>query len=330
MPGSVLDELLAKIKKQSPQDGGSFVELDPTPDELLAIQETKPTKCHVPQLDPFFKWKKHFSYLFTGTPNTGKTTMTTYLATLRAHMEPGYRAIIWTPEMEDATLDSGSVRYNVKDTINQIVWTKTGKNPFHSNIFTIDEIKAEYEWVNKHFTFFHAHNRTPEGLAKAFKNLWEKHGGDTFIIDAWKSVNQEITGRSDTWLENMLLLLKELSLETGTNLVYVVHPRSLKDYSDPNEEGEYRPITAFDLNGGAAWNNSMDIIVSLRRRKAVNQMEWYALKIRKQHLMGIPGEPYCDITFDRQRNRYLFGGIDPFSMQESNADLFKAKDDLPF
>ena len=104
-----------------------------------------------------------------------------------------------------------------------------------------------------------------------------------------------------------------------------MHPRSLKDYHDPKEEGEYRVITAFDLNGGAAWNNSMDVIVSLRRKKITNNMEWYPLKIRKQHLMGVPGEPYCDITFDRDKNRYLFGGVDPFDVVHENKS-----DELPF
>jgi hypothetical protein len=306
-----LDNLLAEIRRQSPTGSGGFVELDHTADELFAIPEVLPMSCHVPQIGHFFKWKRAFSYLFTGTPGTGKTTMLNYMLCLMAFRE-NTRAIIWTQEMEDAHLADGKVKYNVKDVVNLLAWTAFGKHPGQMDKA---EARNAYGWVMDHFAFFHAHDRTPAGIADAFKSLYDKRKADFLIIDPWKSVNQEITGRSDTWLENVLMSFKELSLETNTVFGYVVHPKSLKDYREA--DGQYRIITPFDLNGGAAWSNSMDMITSLRRISADygDVMEWHQQKIRKQHIMGVP-EIFYNITLDKRTNRYLFNGSDPFNLTD--------------
>ena len=88
---------------------------------------------------------------------------------------------------------------------------------------------------------------------------------------------------------------------------FIVHPKSLRDYKDAN--GDFRVITPFDLNGGAAWFNSMDVIVSLR--KLENNTEWHTWKVRKQHLAGNTGS-YFDISFNMDKYRFLFGFNDPF------------------
>ena len=306
-----LDNLLAEIRRQSPTGSGGFVELDHTADELFAIPDTIPESCHVPQIAHFFKWKRNFSYCITGTPNTGKSTMLNYLLCLKAHRDNS-RAIIWTQEMEDAHLENGKVKYNVKDVVNLLAWTAFGKHPGQ-----MDKIEARkaYGWVMDHFAFFHAHDRTPGGIADAFKSLYDKRKADFLIVDPWKSVNQEISGRGDTWLENVLFSFKELSLETNTVFCYVVHPKSMKDYRD--SDGQFRIITPYDLNGGAAWWNSMDMITSLRRLNngMGDIMEWYQQKNKKQHIMGTT-DSFLNITLDKRTNRYLFNGSDPFNLTD--------------
>ena len=78
--------------------------------------------------------------------------------------------------------------------------------------------------------------------------------------------------------------------------------------------GNFRVITPFDLNGGAAWFNSMDVIISMRRLD--DRTEWYSQKIRKQHLIGLRGE-YESITFDMNTYRFYFGNNDPFAQKET-------------
>jgi hypothetical protein len=151
-------------------------------------------------------------------------------------------------------------------------------------------------------------NRTPSGLINAFTHLHEQFGIDGYLIDPWKSVKQIMDIRSDLWMEDTLMNFKEFSMETESILSFVVHPKSLRDYKDEN--GNYRVITPFDLNGGAAWFNSMDVIISLR--KLQDNTEWYTWKVRKQHLAGKTGE-YVDLTFDMNTYRFYFGNNDPFN-----------------
>ena len=101
--------------------------------------------------------------------------------------------------------------------------------------------------------------------------------------------------------------IKTFSLEADAIINFIVHPKSLKDYKDA--DGNFRIITPFDLNGGAAWHNSMDVIVSLRRLEV--RTEWHTLKIRKEHLMGVRGT-YESITFNKNEYRFSFGLSDPF------------------
>ena len=139
--------------------------------------------------------------------------------------------------------------------------------------------------------------------------MYEKYGIDGFLADPWKSVKQIMNTRSDIWLEDVLMSLKEFSLETNSIMNIVAHPKSLKDYID--DTGNYRVITPFDLNGGQAWFNSMDVIVSIRRLKESTSTEWYSYKIRKQHLVGTPGD-YKNINFDTSKYRFIFNNNDPF------------------
>jgi hypothetical protein len=192
------------------------------------------------------------------------------------------------------------------------VWSLLGKTPYGhyakkygSSLATESEIKAAYNWAIEHFKIIHINDRTPAGIIEAFTEMYEKHQIDGFMADPWKSVKQNITSRSDIWLEDTLMEFKKFSMETNSIMNFVVHPKSMRDYRD--EDGNFRIITPFDLNGGAAWNNSMDVIISLRRTN--EGTEWHSQKIRKQHLVGKPGM-YEDMTFDMNSYRFGFGGMD--------------------
>ena len=102
---------------------------------------------------------------------------------------------------------------------------------------------------------------------------------------------------------------KEFSLETNSIMNFIVHPKALRDYRD--NDGKFRVITPFDLNGGAAWHNSMDVIISLRRLEMIT--EWHTWKVRKQHIAGNTGN-FLDIEFNMHKYRYIFSGQDPINI----------------
>lgn len=312
-----LDNIIKEVQSELPDKQKREVEyelMNGDPDYLETVPEGVAYDAHVMQISEHMKWKKAFSYLWTGTPNAGKSTFVLYMALLMSFYDE-WKWCVWTPEMEDAYKKGKSVKHHIKDLIDLLAWTITGKCPFEwkakkLNLPFLDgkERRDAYQFINEHFKFIHAYNRTPGGLINAFGDIYDKHDVDGFILDPWKSVKQIITSRSDVWLEDVLMSFKEFSLLTNTVMNFVVHPKTLKDYK--GEDGQYRVITPFDLNGGAAWNNSMDVIISIRRILSEDfdegRMELYFSKIRKQHLLGYTGR-YEDVFFRAKSDyRYVF------------------------
>ena len=299
-----------------PSNEKQIIDLGKPFDVVKDLKDTHGKYCCIDQISDIFSWKKGFSYLFTGSPNTGKTTMVLYLYLLMS-LRHGYKWCIWSPEMEDSYLKKGSIEYHAKDLIYTLIWTLEGRTPYQfysqkHNTMVLDEAetKAAYNFVIEHFKFIHIGDRTPAGIMEAFKETHDKHNIDGFLIDPWKSIKQNMDKRADLWLEDALMEFKTFSLETDSIMNYIVHPKSLRDYKD--ESGNFRVITPFDLNGGAAWFNSMDVIISMRRLD--DRTEWYSQKIRKQHLIGLRGE-YESITFDMNTYRFYFGNNDPFAQK---------------
>lgn len=312
MESSKFNQLRQSLQIGVPYDQPEkkFDILDNSYDRMLSIQDRPGKYCNIPEIADIFSWKKGFSYLFTGSPNAGKTTFVLFLYLLMS-IKNGWRFCVWSPEMEDHEKKIGFIQ---KDLIYTLVWTLTGITPYEhfakkhgTDLLKADQLKEISGWVNSHFFFIHAHTRTPDAIIEAFNAVKEKHNVDGFLLDPWKSVKQEMTMRSDLWMEDTLMTFKEFSQETETALTYIVHPKALHDYTD--DDGNYRVITPFDLNGGAAWFNSMDVIASIRR--LTSNSELYIQKIRKQHLVGQLGD-FKNITFSTEKYRFLFNGNDPF------------------
>lgn len=318
---SIIDSL--KIKLPNPTKNNDSFEIGRDYDYVKDIIDVPGKYCGIDQLSQIFSWRKGMSYLFSGTPNTGKSTMVLYLFLLMS-VRFGYKWCVWSPEMEDAELRKGVVIYHAKDIIFTLMWTLLGKTPYQHyankhrvELMTEEEKSSSYAFITDHFKFVHIDNRTPGGIMDSFKKIYDTEKVDGFLIDPWKSVKQIMNARADIWMEDTLMDFKTFSLETDSIMNYIVHPKAMKDYRDAN--GEFRVITPHDLNGGAAWYNSMDAIVTLRRLK--DHSEWYTYKLRKQHLLGITGS-YHEITFDMDQYRFYFGSDDPFKGNGITDDSF--------
>ena len=318
---SKFDEILNNLKFNFPasQNTKENKNLNLDYNRIKNISPSPGKYCGIEQISDIFSWKKGFSYLWTGSPNTGKTTMVLYLMLLMSKRF-GYKWCVWSPEMIDVHQENKKIIYHAKDLIYLMIWTLSGKTPYeyyakkhNTELLGAEEIESYYNWVIDHFVFINVNDRTPSGIIEAFIEFDLKYDFDGFLLDPWKSVKQDITTRADIWLEDVLMEFKKFSYETNSIMNFVVHPKALKDYKDA--DGNFRVITPFDLNGGAAWSNSMDVIVSLRRLE--DRTEWYSHKIRKQHLIGQRGS-YESINFNMDNYRFTFGSnqydsIDPFN-----------------
>ena len=313
---SRVDDILNNMKfsVNVPEVSKDIIDLNLSFDSVKNIESKPGVYCGISELSNIFSWKKGFSYLFTGSPNTGKTTMILFLYLIMSILY-GWKWCIWSPEMIDTYVKNKKVTYHAKDLIYLMIWTLAGKTPYKyyaekhdplNGYLSDAEIGDLYGWITDHFQFIETNDRTPAGLIEAFLYYDQLKDFDGFLIDPWKSVKQDINMRSDIWLEDILMEFKKFSYETNSLQTFIVHPKALKEYKD--SDGNFRVITPFDLNGGAAWSNSMDVIVSLRRLES--NTEWYTYKARKQHLIGKTGS-FENITFSIDKYRFYFNGNDP-------------------
>jgi hypothetical protein len=331
-----IDNIIKNLRYNLPgpetiSDKKDIQEIGKKYDDVKHLKDSPGKYCGIHEISNIFSWKKGMSYLFTGSPNTGKTTMVLYIYLIMS-LKYGYKWCIWSPEMEDSYLNEGAIEYHAKDLIFTLIWSIAGKTPYEFyaknhgiELLTEDDKSSLYGWVCDHFKFLHLSDRTPAGIMEGFAYINDKHKVDGYLIDPWKSVKQNMDKRADLWLEDALMDFKTFSLETNSIMNYIVHPKSLKDYKDP--DGNFRVITPFDLNGGAAWFNSMDVIISLRRLD--DHTEWHSHKIRKQHLIGIRGM-YDLVTFDPNTYRFYFGGSDPIERAHLNSNTETKEDKAPF
>lgn len=316
---SRIQEIIRDAKSVLPENDyeNDYIELKNTPEELYGFPDPNSHHCGIRPIEHMFSWKTGFQYLLTGSPNAGKTTYYLYKMFIMSFWH-NWKWCIWSSEMYDAYADkkSGIIIRHAKDLINLLIWTLYGVTPFESYskkhdvpMLSKSKIIEGYQWVQDHFKFVHMKNRAPGSIISAFGDMQTKYGINGFLLDPWKSVKQAMNGmRSDIWLEDVLYMFGDFALETDTIMNYVVHPKSLRDYK--NEEGEYRIITPWDLNGGAAWHNTMDVIGSLRKLLNENRTEFYTSKVRKQHIVGST-DAFTNVTFDMNKYRFYFDGYCP-------------------
>lgn len=239
-------------------------------------------------------------------------------------LHDGWKWVVWSPEMRSAQFVNGKVIINANDIINLLVWMMSGVTPYKhvaekygTPRLSIDEYFQLVEVVKSHFIFLDPENKTPKALNELLFSLYEKDGFDGVLIDPWKNVRQDIDKRSDIWLEEVFADTKDFAVKTNTSWNWIAHPKANVEKYRKGANGmtEIMPVTQEKLNGGAAWDNSMDGIYSIFRYNLhlnINSREvmFKNIKQRKQELVGERGD-VDNIVFDAAKRRYIFSGTDP-------------------
>lgn len=268
--------------------------------------------CCVDWLSHVFSWKRGFQNVFTGYPNDGKTQFTLWLMTQKA-LCSGWKWVIWSPEMKSGSFVNGDVIVNYNDFYNEIAWVIDGRTP-HKHIaqkYNVPQIpKSEYieliKLIGQHFITIDPKNKKPEDIYDLLIHTHEMEGFDGILIDPFKNVEQDIRVRDDIYMEQLFARFKDLSVRTNSVMNWIGHPKANIQRID--KEGNLKPCDQFMLNGGAAWNNSMDGVYSVFRPKMLediksNEVNFLNLKQRKQELTTERGV-VTDIFFDAKTRQY--------------------------
>lgn len=312
-------------KKPDPRED-SIVLID-MPSQLQEFKNGKPIgeNARIPVISENFSWKRSFVNCWTGWPNDGKSTFFQFMTLVKSCVDDPWKWCIWPPEMLNAVKgNSGKMIVSASDIVDEIVFMKTGKNPYKHfekqyGVKQMGEVAymEALEWVQDHYVFVNPKEKKFKDLIDNFRYVYEYYGVSGFLVDPFKNMDhggdEGGNGRFDLYLDKVFSETKEFALETDTSFNYIAHPRNDKDPKNP--DGSYKLCSQFMLAGGASWNNNMDGIFSIYRPfKHKNptdpRVTFFNLKQRKQQLVGRAGM-YDKIEFDFLTNRYYFDGHCP-------------------
>lgn len=295
--------------------------------------------CNIPYLDQVFSWKRGFQNCFTGYPNDGKTTMVLFLMTVKS-LTSKWKWVVWSPEMKSGSFVNGAVHVHYNDLINEIIWMADGRTPYRHIVekFRCDRIPVKdylelIHWVREHFITLDPKEKKPEDIYTTLYNIYQDQGFDGILIDPFKNVEQDIRIRDDIYLEQLFARFKDLGVRCNAVMNWIGHPKANVQRI---REGTLMPCDQYMLNGGAAWDNSMDGIYSVFRFDLLNDIRskhvnFLNLKQRKQELTTERGA-CTGIEFDPKNRRYIFQGYDPILRKhiESDYSLPYKDDETPF
>jgi len=278
--------------------------------------------CCVDAMKENFAWKRGFQNCWTGYPNDGKTQFTLMMMTVKA-LRDGWKFVVWSPEMKSATFIENEIAVHYNDLINDIIWMASGVTPYQHiakkyvcDLLPMSDYLEWVKWVQEHFIFLDPKNKKPDDIYQLLTNTFEDQGYDVVLIDPFKNIEQDIRLRDDIYLEQLFAKFKDFAVRTNTVMNWIAHPKAnINRIRKVNGEDLLMPCDQYMLNGGAAWNNSMDGIYSIFRPDLLTEIRspnvnFINLKQRKQELVAHRGKVE-NIEFNFKNRRYIFNGNDP-------------------
>jgi hypothetical protein len=271
--------------------------------------------CRVSGLTSVFSWKRGFQNCFTAYPNDGKTMLALYLMTQKS-LHDGWKWVFWSPEMKSASFINDRIFVHYNDLINEIVWIVSGQTPykhFADKYFIPQVNEAEYiriiKWAKEHFIPLDPKDKTADGIYTSLLKYFEKSGFDGILVDPFKNIQYDGKVRDDIHMEQIFAKFKDLAIQTNSVMNWIAHPKA---GGERMKDGVLQPVTPWMLNGGAAWDNSMDGIYSVFRPDIKTdprspRVNFINMKQRKQELTTERG--ISDGMFDIKTRRYTFIGL---------------------
>lgn len=287
----------------------------------------KGSTTHFPGIDPHFTWYAGDMTGVTGIPMSGKGQCTRQLMIAKSKID-NWKWAVYAPE-----------DFPAEDFWDDVIHAYIGKDTDPGdNQMSIEEYHRGMDFAKEYFYLIHP-EEDENGETKLPDNRWIneqirflrlRYGVNAYIKDPWNKIYHNMKGgeREDQYLA------KELSTEKFfaklfDAAVYIAHPKGMKKGSD----GKIERPTAYDISGGAMWNNMFDNILVFDRPNIHENpndkvTEFRSLKIKKQKRVGKPG--YFNLWFDEKKKRYYQMGSDYSPFEDPKlGNSFIVEDDQP-
>mgnify|MGYP003644784143 CR=1 FL=1 len=264
---------------------------------------------YVDSIDKSWTWREGDVYVWTGYQNEGKSLMLNQMCAVRAYWESA-KVAVFSPE-----------NFPINDFYNDIIEMYIGKScdPFYQNNYMSEgEFNEGMDFVEKNFFLIYPENDfTLETIFKKVMYLVKRHGIRTFIIDPYNTIEHKMNRgeREDLYISRFMATLKRFAIEMDISIHLVAHQLTAKK-NDADGGRYFKPMLNNIKGGGTFADKADNVLFVWRPNRAIDfkdiDVVFGSQKIKKQKLVGIP-QDISDIEFDIRMNRYLFGGVTPFT-----------------
>jgi twinkle protein len=163
------------------------------------------------------------------------------------------------------------------------------------------ELAAADAWIDKQHLFLvpdEDDDVTLEWFLEKAEVAVVRHGCQVIVVDPWNEMDH-MWERHETeaqYVNRALKTLKRFARKFQVHLIVVAHPTKIQKGAD----GKYPMPGAYDINGGAVWNNKADLLVVVHREDEQNTRVKTA-KSRYHDIIGEPGSVIMHFGKDDRR-----------------------------
>lgn len=306
-------------------------------EERISSGIHKGETTHFPILDEHFRWTRREVTVINGYGNHGKSTMAYQLMLMKSIFK-GFKWAIFNPENSPADM--------FYQDIAEMHCGKRFDKSFSGHA-TDEERKASMKFIDEHFFYIYPKDAmpTPEYMLSKFMETIIKHNVDGVCIDPFNQLVHDRGAREDHYLEMFFNNVKRFTQNNNIFFLIITHPKTPIRNKSANI---YDEPTAYEISGGAMWNNKPDNMLCYNRPNYFTNPKdaWCTFssqRIRKQKLNGVPGK--VNFTYDVNKSRFFEHDFEPndtsvgFNPLENKTQAMKpninfyekeSNDDLPF
>lgn len=268
----------------------------------------------------FESMRKHYSMRtngvtdWTGLPQSGKTELLLECL-FNTSSFYGWKHLLFVPDIGDEI-----------EVMAILIHKYTGMtfDKKYPNYIDIHEVWKASSWLFEHF---HIMKKTEPTATISPKEFWDfaveykkEYGIHTATIDSWKDMRHDYHlygGTYAQYLSYMLPYRNMLSEQNDIHFHTIIHPKTPRRF-----EGKIQQPDIDDMEGGAQWNNSGKVIISVHREnKEGTDANVKMLKI-KPKVVGDWG--FFGINFDPALSRYF--DINPQARSQKQYATKEGKD----
>jgi twinkle protein len=268
--------------------------------------QNRGTTTYFQDFDKHYTWRAGEVTIWTGYNNEGKSTFLRYLQLCKSCYE-GTRWAFFAPE-----------DYPSKDFYTDLVHAFVGKSvdKCYLNVMSEDELIDAMDSIRDWFYLVDpVKEKSIEAIFELFTFLVKRKGIDGITIDPYNQIEHIMKHgeREDLYISRFMSQLKRFAINNNIIVNLVAHQvtpefgRGDKTYPKPN---------IYRIKGGGTFADKADNVISVWRPNRFNDRDDPTVlvesqKIKKQRLVGIPGEVYFE--FSRVTNRYYIDEQTPLN-----------------